>query len=366
MGSDFAELHDELRTVARDLLGSADPESGVDWSLLAASGWLGLEVPEACDGAGATFAEVAVVLEEMGRAASRGAYLGSTVLGVGALVLAEAGAERDRLLRDAVAGEAVPVLALPGEDEVASAGAWEAPFRVERSGGRVRVHGRAEFVPDAAEADRLLLPARDAEGRPVVVCLAAGPGGVTPSAQPVLDATRRLAVVSADGVEVDEAAVWGFVGDPEAALGRLRDRAAVAVACDSLGLCEAMLDATVAYATVRQQFGRPIGSFQAVKHACADMQVQISVARELVAAAVDALAGSDPSAEADRGVAASMAASYACAAAVDVVGKAMQLHGGIGYTWESGIHVYLKRAVLNRSLFGSPAAHRRRLAARHL
>ena len=122
-----------------------------------------------------------------------------------------------------------------------------------------------------------------------------------------------------------------------------------------------MLDATVAYAAARQQFGRPIGSFQAVKHACADMLVQVSVARELVATAVQQLAAADP----EAGVAASMAKSWACATAVDVVGKAMQLHGGIGYTWESGIHVYLKRAALNRSLFGSPAAHRRRLAARY-
>ncbi|MGZ4710566.1 MAG: acyl-CoA dehydrogenase family protein, partial [Acidimicrobiales bacterium] len=124
---------------------------------------------------------------------------------------------------------------------------------------------------------------------------------------------------------------------------------------------EAMLDATVAYASARRQFGRPIGSFQAVKHACADMLVQISVARELVSAAVQQVADADPEAT----VAASMAKSYACGAAVDVVGKAMQLHGGIGYTWDSGIHVHLKRAALNRSLFGSPATHRRRLAARY-
>ena len=221
MGSDFAELHDELRAVARELLGAADPESGVEWSLLAASGWLGLEVPEACDGAGATFAEVAVVLEEMGRTASRSAYLGSTVLGVGALVLVEAGPERDRLLRDAVAGEAVPVLALPGEDEAASAGAWEAPFRIERPDGRVIVHGRAEFVPDGAEADRLLLPARDADGRPVVVCLAAGAAGVTPTAQPVLDATRRLAV---GAVSVgDEVKLPGEQGGRAASLEAKRD-----------------------------------------------------------------------------------------------------------------------------------------------
>jgi alkylation response protein AidB-like acyl-CoA dehydrogenase len=122
-----------------------------------------------------------------------------------------------------------------------------------------------------------------------------------------------------------------------------------------------MLAATVAYAKVREQFGRPIGSFQAVKHACADMLVQVSVARELVAQAVNQLADHDPQAT----VAASMAKSHACGTAVDVVGKAMQLHGGMGYTWESGIHVYLKRAVLNRSLFGSPAAHRGRLAGRY-
>ena len=123
-----------------------------------------------------------------------------------------------------------------------------------------------------------------------------------------------------------------------------------------------MLSATVGYAKVRQQFGRPIGSFQAVKHACADMLVSISVSRQLVEAAVQAIAEEHP----DAGVAAAMAKSHACAAAVDIAGKAMQLHGGIGYTWESGIHVYLKRAALNRSLFGSPAAHRKELAKRYL
>ncbi len=142
-----------------------------------------------------------------------------------------------------------------------------------------------------------------------------------------------------------------------------RVNAAVAVACDSLGLSEAMLDATVAYARVREQFGRPIGSFQAVKHACADMLVQVSVARELVTRAVRQLAD-DPD-DPDATVAASMAKSYASSTAVAVAGQAMQLHGGMGYTWESGIHRYLKRATLNRSLFGSPAAHRRRLAARY-
>jgi alkylation response protein AidB-like acyl-CoA dehydrogenase len=131
----------------------------------------------------------------------------------------------------------------------------------------------------------------------------------------------------------------------------------------------------VSYAKVRTQFGRPIGSFQAVKHACADMLVRVCVARQLVNAAVEALAAAKDAKDATdakaakdakaASAAASMAKSYACAAAVDVAGKAMQLHGGIGYTWESGIHVYLKRALLNRSLFGSPAEHRGQLAKRY-
>lgn len=205
-----------------------------------------------------------------------------------------------------------------------------------------------EFVPDAEGADRILM----IDGDTVVEA------HMTVTPQPVLDETRRLAAVTAGGV----AEVHCFAGDPHVQARRVRDRAAVAVACDSLGVAEAMLDATVAYVKVREQFGRPIGSFQAVKHACADMHVAIAVSRQLVSAAVQAIAENRP----DAGVPAAMAKSYACSAAVDVVGKAMQLHGGIGYTWESGIHVYLKRAALNRSLFGSPASYRQELSQRYL
>jgi alkylation response protein AidB-like acyl-CoA dehydrogenase len=353
----FAEIHDELRGVARDLLGKADPEGRLDWRLLAEAGWLGLEVPGALDGADATFAEVAVILQEMGRAAARSPYLGTVVLGIGTLTRLQPTPERDNLLRAAAAGAAAPVAALAdGDDDSA-----RSPFRLEPSAHGWRVHGRAAFVPDAAEASRLLLLALDPSGMPVIVAAEPQTSGLGLTAQPVLDATRRLALLTADNVEVPETSVWRFAGDPQVAVGRLLDRAAVAVACDSLGLSEAMLDATVAYAKVRHQFGRPIGSFQAVKHACADMLVQVAVSRELAAAAVGQLAAEDPGAT----VASSMAKSYTTSAAVDVVGRAMQLHGGMGYTWESGVHVYLKRAALNRSLFGSPAAHRRRLAGRY-
>lgn len=319
MAPEFHEFHEELRSVAGDLLAK---DRNVDWPTLVDAGWVGLEVPEQFGGAGVTFAEVAVICEEMGRAASANSYLGSAVLAIGALKALQPSDTRDGLLADVASGTVRVAAALE-------------PL---------------EFVPDAEGADRILVIADDGVTEPAVT--------ITP--QPVLDETRRLATVTADGGGVSE--VFRFEGDPEAAVRRLLDRAAVAVACDSLGLSEAMLAATVSYAKVRSQFGRPIGSFQAVKHACADMQVAIAVCRQLVSAAVEAVATDGP----DAGVAAAMAKSYACSTAVDIAGRAMQLHGGIGYTWESGIHVYLKRAALNRSLFGSPAAHRRQLAQRYL
>jgi alkylation response protein AidB-like acyl-CoA dehydrogenase len=276
---------------------------------------------------------------------------------VGALDLLAPSPGRDALLGLVASGDRVVTVALPtGDDDAVG-------FRLERG----RLHGRAAFVPDAPGADRLLVPAHHPDAGLVVAVVHAGgeaPPGLDVVVQPVLDVTRRLGLVTADGIEVPDAAVWRFAGDPAASVRRLLDRGALAVAADSLGLAEAMLDATVAYAGVRHQFGRPIGSFQAVKHACADMLVQVSVGRELLAAAVTAVV--DEPASPATSAAVAMAKSYLGGAAVDVVGKALQLHGGIGYTWESGIHVHLKRAALNRSLFGSPRAHRRRLAQRYV
>jgi alkylation response protein AidB-like acyl-CoA dehydrogenase len=356
----LAELHDDLRAVARDLLGAVDPEAGPTWRAMADAGWLGLEVPEALGGAGATFAEVAVVAEELGRAIAPGPYLGAAVLGVGALLLAEPGPVADALLRDLADGSSVAVLALGAEDGGVGS---ELPFRVERAAAGARLHGQAACVLDATEADRLLLPAVEVDGSVVLVPLAPSTPGLRVTPQPVLDATRRLGVVSVEGDRVDLAGVepLRLRGDAAACAPALREQAAVAVACDSLGIAGAMLDATVAYVAVREQFGRPVGSFQAVKHACADMLVQVTVARGLVRTAADAVAARAP----DAGSAVSRAKAYAGDAAVAVAGSAMQLHGGIGYTWESGIHAHLKRAMLDRALFGTPAVHRRRLVERH-
>jgi alkylation response protein AidB-like acyl-CoA dehydrogenase len=311
----FAEFHDELRSVAADLLAK---NRNVEWPSLVEAGWVGLEVPEEFGGAGATFAEGALICGELGRAAAATSYLGSAVLTVGLLNMLAPNAIRDKLLSGVASGNIRLAVAMAGQEG---------------------------FVPDAEGADQLLCVTAD--GVSVV------DGDAVP--RPVLDETRRLATVAPSGAAETLRFAAGS-GDP---LRLLQNRAAVAIAADSLGIAEAMLAATVDYVKVRHQFGRPIGSFQSVKHACADMLVKIDVARELVRTAVGSvvLGRDDP--------AASMAKAYATGVAVDVAGKAMQLHGGIGYTWESGIHVYLKRAALNRSLFGTPATHRRQLAKRY-
>jgi alkylation response protein AidB-like acyl-CoA dehydrogenase len=343
--SDYTELHDELRGMARELLATGDAAA------IARAGWSDLEIPETLGGAGVTFAETAVVIEELGRVVARTKLLGTT-LGVATLLALPPDAACDSWLTTVVTGEPGPVAVLATGDHPAIG------FRLNGS----RLCGHAEFVADAASAPLLLIPAADSAGVPVIAAVTPDTDGVTVSAQPVLDETRDLATVHADNAVVGQ--VWAFADDPHAAVGRLVDRAAATVAIDSLGLAETMLAATVDHVRMRRQFGRPIGSFQAVKHACADMAVRIQVSRQLVNGAIAAVTGGrDADAPASRAV--SMAKAHACDTAVAVVGKAMQLHGGIGYTWESGIHVYLKRATLNRALFGSPAAHRKAVAVRY-
>ena len=354
MTSDYSEFHGQLGAVARGVLGQAAGKH-VDHGQMAAAGWLGLEIPEELEGAGATFAEVAVILHEMGRSLADCGFLGTAVLGVGALTMAEATAPRDDLLRQVACGELALAVAVPTGESA------EIGFRLDDEGAST-LTGQASFVPDVREAGCVLVVARDP--RPCLVVLDSGHlknPHVEVLDQPVVDSTRRFAALEAVGAGTGESSVLRFAGDAEAAIQVLMARGALAVACDSLGLAEAMMEATVAYAGQRHQFGRAIGSFQAVKHACADMYVEVQICRQLINGAVEKMTLNS----ADAALATSMAKAHVCDAAVGIVGKAMQLHGGVGYTWEAGIHGYLKRAVLNRSLFGSGRAHRERVAIRY-
>ena len=366
MSDDFAEFHDELRTVARELLGRAG-DTAVEWSALAGAGWPGLEVPDEFDGTAATFAEVAILLEEIGRATARTPYPAVAPTGIGVLCSLEPTTRRDVVLCETVAGTARPVAVLAGNTvpaaggETACAGTGDIvpTFESVQTGEAILLSGSADFVPDAPSATVLLIPARAAGGAVGVALVEPGTAGLQITGQPVVDETRSLGKVTALDVALAPQSFVPFTPGAVHPLRHLYDRAALAVACDSLGVAAAMLDATVDYTRVREQFGRPVGSFQAVKHACADMLVESSIARQLVTAALTAMATGAP--DSSRSV--SMAKSFTGEAAVRIAGDAMQLHGGIGYTWESGIHRYLKRATLNRSLYGSPADHRRELGA---
>ena len=359
MTNELAEFHDELRTVARDMLAPTSPlgtggePGGADWPKLAQAGWPGLEVPAAQGGSGASFAEVAIVLEELGRAATATPFLG-TILAVGALDLVEPSPARDELLARIAGGDVVATVAVPTGAVDLDAG--RLPYRLERVDGGPRLVGHVPFVPDAPRADRILVVADDPTSGPAVVLVVPG-DGIEVRATPVVDASRSFGEVVADATPVAADRCWPLTGDSH----DLLVRGALAVAIDSIGVAGAALDATVDYAAVREQFGRPIGSFQAVKHACADVAVELTISRRLVAEAVERVVAGAP----DAGVAVAMAKAHAVETAVTATGTALQLHGGIGYTWEHGLHVLLKRAALNRSLFGSPAAHRARLARRY-
>ena len=362
MAHEFAEFHDELRSVAGDLLAK---DRAVDWPVLAGAGWVGLEVPDEFGGAGATFAEVAVICEEMGRAASANSYLGSAVpalvdagwvglevpeqFGGAGATFAEVAVICQEMGRAASANSYLgsAVLAV-GTLKALQPSDTRDPLLADVASGAVRVAVAlepSEFVPDAEGADRILVIAD---------------GGVVERRRDRHAATRaRRNTPAGHGVGRRRRGRGGAAirrrprrrGSPAARPRRGRDRVRQPRA--HARQCFPPRWPTRRCAT--SSTGRSAPSRRSSTRAPTCWSA-IAVSRQLVGAAVEAVAEDRP----DAGVAAAMAKSYACGAAVDVVGKAMQLHGGIGYTWESGIHVYLKRAALNRSLFGSPAAHRKR------
>ncbi|MBO0853034.1 MAG: acyl-CoA/acyl-ACP dehydrogenase [Nocardia sp.] len=364
--NEFAELHDDLRAVARQVLAATEPGAPQDWTAVVAPGWTGLEIDAEFDGAGATFAEVAVVLREMGRALTRSPYA-SVSAAVGVLELTAPNPERNNLLQDVAAGSAVPVPVVGGEvpghavvSDARSPGALVA-FELSGHQGQEILSGTAEFVADAHAATTLLIPARDDDGSVVLVALTPQTPGLTVTERESLDATRGFGAVRAENVAVDPSLVWRWADPAADPLADLWNRLSITTAIDSLGVAEAALEATVAHVGTREQFNRPVGSFQAVKHACADMAVAIRVAGKVVDQAVRDHVERAP----DAWISAARAKAYTTSAAVAVTGKAIQLHGGMGYTWESGIHRHLKRATLNRTLFGSPARHRAELSRRY-
>jgi alkylation response protein AidB-like acyl-CoA dehydrogenase len=345
------ELRDALRRFFADRSPSAEVRrlmetaEGYDpkvWAQMAEQlGLQGLAIPEEHGGAGFGMRELVIVFEEMGAAVACAPFL-ATISAAAALQAGDGGHD---LLPGIADGSTIATLAVAEEGGSWDVGAVQTRFE---DGS---LHGTKSFVVDGCVAGLVLVAARDGD-QVGLYAVDADAAGMTRTPLPTLDQTRKLARIVFDGTPARK------VGGTDAVRHGL-DVAAVALAAEQLGGAQRTLDMTVEYAKVRHQFGRPIGSFQAIKHRCADMFVLVESARSAV---LNAAAAADEGPE-ELPHAAALAKAYCSDAYFRTAGEAIQLHGGIGFTWEHDAHLYFKRAQSSRQLFGSPDAHRARLAA---
>lgn len=297
----------------------------------------GIAIPESAGGQGGSARELSVLAEEVGRATAPIPFLGSEVLAVEALL----GAGAEHAARPLAEGTRIGALAV----ELTTAPAAPFPSAVRMDGDRL--NGTVTTVADAPDAELLVVPARSGD-EPVLCTVTAEAARVQPALG--FDLTRAIGDVTleAEGTVVarGDAAV--------AAVGRALRTGAAMLAAEQLGVAQWCLDATVAYVNERYQFARPVGSYQALKHRLADLWVQLVTARATVRYAADCLACDDG----DAPVAVAMAASTCSELATHAAEEALQLHGGIGMTWEHPVHLYLKRAKANELALGAPREHR--------
>jgi alkylation response protein AidB-like acyl-CoA dehydrogenase len=358
---DLTDEQQAIKSTARDFLAArykserirelAESEHGFepsDWQEMAELGWTGLAVPEEWGGQGLGIVELAVLFEEMGYALAPSPLLSSTVVGL-ALSLCGSDDQRERFLRPLAAGEMRGTPALWDADTPATIGEFSMEAREE--GDAVVLDGEKVLVMDAAAADFLLVATAD--GRRHLV--ERGAAGVTVTPSTSIDPTRRLYSVRFDGARVGpEDSLPAAAADYFPVFHRI----CVALAAESTGIAQRTMEMAVAYAKDRQQFGRPIGSYQAVSHRCAQMLLETENARSAVYGAAWA-ADADPE---SLPKAASMAKAYASDAGWRVPDASIQVHGGIGFTWEHDLHFFLKRGRANASTFGDAKWHREQVA----
>jgi alkylation response protein AidB-like acyl-CoA dehydrogenase len=330
----------------RALAASDDAHDEGFWREIVDLNWPGLLISEEHGGQGLGTVELVVLMEQLGYALVPGPIF-SNVLAALALEAAATDEQRERYLAPLAAGEMRGTLAL--WDRGAGWTPDDIRLEPEDANGGYVLNGEKLFVLDAATADFLIVGAT--EGRRFIVDREAD--GVTILPTPAIDATRKQYAVRLDGVKVAEDAAFG--GDE---LNLARDRAYTALAAELTGVAQRAMEMAVDYAKERKQFGRPIGSYQAVSHQCAQMLLETEGARSVVYHAAWA-ADNEPD---TASLAASMAKAYASDAACRVTGSSLQVHGGIGFTWEHDLHLYLKRARCAAVYLGDSRWHRERVA----
>jgi len=330
------------------------------WTKLAEQGWLGLVYPEAYDGMGLGLVDLVVLMEEMGRAVVPGPYFSAVLLG--GLAILEAGGEGQKTewLPKIAAGDRR--VALAWMEPSAQLGPAGVMLSAVEKGGGYTLSGTKLFVHDAHTADALVVAARTRPGAGAdgvsLFLLPKGTRGLEVTLLPTMDQTRKLCEVSLSDVSVGADALLGAAGAGWAPLARVLDRATVALCAEMCGGAQKVLDMTVEYAKIRQAFGRPIGSYQGVKHRAADMLVDVENSKSITYYAAWAL--DEGAAEAPLAV--SMAKAYVSDAYRRVAAAGIQLHGGIGFTWEHDLHLYFKRAKGSEFTFGDATHHRERVA----
>ena len=349
-----------LREVAQDFFAGVDPHAPVEatrrvdrelWSRACRElGCAGVAVPEQHGGIGIGMAGLAIVLEEAGRALAPVPLLGQVALAQTALLLADDPTVLADTLPPLLAGEQVAALAV--HDGVGDA-IPSAPTTAREQADGWRVTGSKRFVLDGTSADLLLVTA-DTPGGASLFLVEADGDGVVRSPAESMDLTRDFAAVElwdAPARLVAEPGAWSRVWE------RLAPLQTLAAACESLGGAERCLTDAVEYAKLRVQFGRPIGSFQAIKHRCADLAVQLDDARSAVIHAV----WCGDSAPEQLPAAAALAGAVVTRAYLDCSAENIQIHGGIGFTWEHTAHLHFRRAHSNSALFGDERAHKEAL-----
>jgi alkylation response protein AidB-like acyl-CoA dehydrogenase len=370
----FSQEQEMLRATARKFFENecpstfvrermAEPAGVTDdfWTKLAEQGWLGLIYPEEYGGAALGFVDLTVLMEEMGRVVMPGPFFSTTVLG--GLLILEAGspAQKNEWLTRIAAGQAKTTLAW-----TEPSARWDAEgvtTAARAAGADFVLSGTKLFVPDAHLADVLVVVARTSEGARAEdgVSLFLVPGrasGLEVKLLPTMDQTRKLCEVTLRDVRVPADALLGARDGGWAPLARVAERATVALCAEMCGGAQRVLEMTTEYAKIRVAFGKPIGAYQGVKHRAADMLVDVENAKSLTYYAAWAVDENVP----EAALAASMAKAYVTDAYRKVAGGGIQLHGGIGFTWEHDLHLYFKRAKSSEFTFGDSTYHREKVA----
>ena len=359
------QLRDALRSVlssrspstrVRALMATDNPFDMPLWEVLTTQmGLAGLMIPEEYGGVGASFAEAAIVCEELGRSLACVPYLSSAVLSAALVLECGTDSARRTWLPRIAAGDRRLTVALID----AGSSSWDpdqVTLAVEDGTDGPEVTGTKRFVIDGMACDDVLVVARH-NGGLSLVHVAASERGTERAPLTVLDQTRGLAELE---FRAAPAQLISAPGEASAGIARARLFAAAAVVAESVGGAERCLEMAVAYAKTRYQFGRLIGSYQAISHRCADMLASLELARSASQYAAHVL--STEASDHERVVAVSTAKAFTSEAYLEIAGDNIQIHGGIGFTWEHDAHLYFKRAKSNHQLFGDPVEHRQVLA----